>query len=98
MREMHAMIGGNRRLLLQYSTETVAAMDGEADVVITNATEVVLTNNDEEDSQVFLDENSSYEGAIPVSGRASALTLVTPTSSLAPETFPRQTTHSSACN
>jgi hypothetical protein len=74
MREMHAMMGGNRPLLLQYTTETVDAMDGEADVVITKAAEVIFTKDDEQNTQVYPEEKS-LKNTVQVTSRIDQLSL-----------------------
>jgi len=99
MREMHAMMGGNRPILLQYSTEKLEAMDGEADVVITKATDVVVTKDDEEDAQVFPQEKSFPKSTTQIASHVDELALIRLDSSSCSGTLSKQLSeHSSACS
>ena len=95
MEEMYAMIGGNRSLLLQYSTETIEAMDGEADIVITKATDVIFTKDDEGDTQIFPEQPSPDEDITSVSSRAHERALTKSNSSTSPGPPPKKQTKES---
>lgn len=84
------MMGGNRPLLLQYSTETVEAMDGEADVVITKAAEVIFTKDDEEDAQVYPEEKPSDKDTAQIHSRVDGLALTISNSSASPAPFAKR--------
>ncbi len=99
MREMYAMMGGNRPILLQYSTEKLEAMDGEADVVITKATDVIITKDDEEDAQVFPQEKSSEKSTTQIASCVDELALIRSNSSSYSGSPSKQLSeYSSACS
>ena len=93
------MMGGNRPILLQYSTEKLEALDGEADIVITKATDVIVTKDDEEDAQVFPQEKSSAKGTAQIASQVDEVSLTRSNSSSFSGTLSKQLSEtSSACS
>lgn len=74
-------------------------MDGEADVVIKKATDVIFTKNDAEDAQVFPKEKTLGEDVIQISTSVDELSLTRSTSSYSTGSLSKQSKneHGSPC-
>jgi len=74
-------------------------MDSEADVVITKATDVIVTKDDEEEAQIFPQEKYSEKSTTQIASRVDELSLTRSNFSSCSGTLSNQLSeYSSACN